>query len=419
MLLVPAADGVEVLMIRRASREGDPWSQHMALPGGFRSPSDADLFATALRETREEVAIDLATDTEALGVLPDVNPAVGNLSVRPFVFARDARPRIELSSEVDAVAWANLGAIARNEAPAEFELWRGATSPLPRFPCRRRRGLGDDLPRPDGSGRTHRASVFRADSAGDVNDWREPRREISVRRDSRTMTSSTEARAAFPTGIPGRISALLERFAPQDWLVLGYLVCVIIGVLQGVPGATRDAGILKIVGLFLWVAIAVSVVRAEWIRPHWLNALVYRCTLYFPVQLSYFFFRDLLPVINPGSFDTELHSLDLWLFGIEPAVALDRFVTPVTTEWFAFFYFGYFFVLALHVIPILFFGEKSARVGRVRARNARGRVASDRPSTCWSPAGARVAPWRTRSSTSSRQVLGSKPCAARSPPAER
>src|SRR5688572_18573814 len=73
LLLVPAADGVEVLMIRRASREGDPWSQHMALPGGFRSPSDADLFATALRETREEVAVDLATDTEALGVLPDVN----------------------------------------------------------------------------------------------------------------------------------------------------------------------------------------------------------------------------------------------------------------------------------------------------------------------------------------------------------
>jgi 8-oxo-dGTP pyrophosphatase MutT (NUDIX family) len=127
LLLVPAADGVEVLMIRRASREGDPWSQHMALPGGFRSPSDADLFATALRETREEVAVDLATDTEALGVLPDVNPALGNLMVRPFVFARDARPPIALSSEVDAVAWVNLGAIERNEAPAEFELWRGAT----------------------------------------------------------------------------------------------------------------------------------------------------------------------------------------------------------------------------------------------------------------------------------------------------
>jgi hypothetical protein len=43
------------------------------------------------------------------------------------VFARDARPTIEMSSEVDSVAWANLGAIARKEDPAEFELWRGAT----------------------------------------------------------------------------------------------------------------------------------------------------------------------------------------------------------------------------------------------------------------------------------------------------
>lgn len=127
VLLVPASQGVEVLMIRRAARVGDPWSQHMALPGGFRNTGDADLFQTALRETREEVAVDLSQDSELLGVLPDVNPAVGNLMVRPFVFARDSRPSIELSSEVSAVAWANLGSIARNEAPAEFELLRGAT----------------------------------------------------------------------------------------------------------------------------------------------------------------------------------------------------------------------------------------------------------------------------------------------------
>ncbi|MDQ2642923.1 MAG: CoA pyrophosphatase [Myxococcota bacterium] len=127
VLLVPASRGVEVLMIRRAARAGDPWSQHMALPGGFRNTSDADLLQTALRETREEVAVDLSQDSELLGVLPDVNPAVGNLMVRPFVFARDSRPSIELSSEVAAVAWANLGSIARNEAPAEFELLRGAT----------------------------------------------------------------------------------------------------------------------------------------------------------------------------------------------------------------------------------------------------------------------------------------------------
>jgi len=33
-----AKDGVSVLMIRRADREGDPWSGHMAFPGGRRDP---------------------------------------------------------------------------------------------------------------------------------------------------------------------------------------------------------------------------------------------------------------------------------------------------------------------------------------------------------------------------------------------
>ena len=32
----------EVLMIKRADREGDPWSGHMAFPGGRRESRDKD-----------------------------------------------------------------------------------------------------------------------------------------------------------------------------------------------------------------------------------------------------------------------------------------------------------------------------------------------------------------------------------------
>ena len=39
-------------------------------------------------------------------------------------------------------------------------------------------------------------------------------------------------------------------------------------------------------------------------------------------------------------------------------MALDRFVSPATTEWFSFFYFGYFFLLAVHVIPLLLFSTR-------------------------------------------------------------
>jgi membrane-associated phospholipid phosphatase len=65
-----------------------------------------------------------------------------------------------------------------------------------------------------------------------------------------------------------------------------------------------------------------------------------------------------LPIVNATSLDWELYHLDLALFGFEPAMFMDRFVNPITTEWFAFFYFGYFFLLALHVIPILMFSRQ-------------------------------------------------------------
>jgi hypothetical protein len=85
--------------------------------------------------------------------------------------------------------------------------------------------------------------------------------------------------------------------------------------------------------------------------------LFYRAVTMGCVQITYFWFSQLLPQVNPGAVDHDLYHFDLKYFGVEPAVYLDRFVTPVTTEWFAFFYFSYFLVLALHVLPILFFSR--------------------------------------------------------------
>ncbi len=106
-------DGIEALFIHRAVRAGDVWSGQIAFPGGRRDPGDADLLATAIRETREEVGVDLSS-AERLGVLDDLyprTPVLPPVVVRPFVFALTSRRPIVVSSEVQDAFWVSFRAL--------------------------------------------------------------------------------------------------------------------------------------------------------------------------------------------------------------------------------------------------------------------------------------------------------------------
>lgn len=62
----------EVAFIKRAARVGDRWTSHVALPGGKRDPEDEDDRYTAIRETSEEIGLDLTTaDVVSVGNLPE------------------------------------------------------------------------------------------------------------------------------------------------------------------------------------------------------------------------------------------------------------------------------------------------------------------------------------------------------------
>lgn len=135
VVLSEATSGVELVLIRRSERDSDPWSGHMALPGGHREASDKNLLDTAIRETREEVGLDLERDAELLGALEDVSPVAPRaLLVRPFVFALPRVPELSISPEVDSVVFCRVTELACGASATEYELYReGARYRFPAF----------------------------------------------------------------------------------------------------------------------------------------------------------------------------------------------------------------------------------------------------------------------------------------------
>lgn len=100
---------LEVLLILRADRTGDPWSGQVALPGGRRDSSDATLQDTAVRETLEETGIDLATQGVVLGTLDELRPRTPHLPpiiVTPFVAIVAPDPELQISDELADAFWA-------------------------------------------------------------------------------------------------------------------------------------------------------------------------------------------------------------------------------------------------------------------------------------------------------------------------
>ncbi|KAJ9200611.1 hypothetical protein DTO164E3_1369 [Paecilomyces variotii] len=145
----------EVLFIKRASRAGDRWTGHVALPGGKRDPEDADDQAAAVREASEEIGLDLtASNYIFVGNLPErvVTTSWGSVPLMvlcPFIFLQTSTdsPMLRLQpTEVASSHWVSLRALLSPslrtmERVDLSERWLTRGGFITRFVCRSMMGL--------------------------------------------------------------------------------------------------------------------------------------------------------------------------------------------------------------------------------------------------------------------------------------
>jgi 8-oxo-dGTP pyrophosphatase MutT (NUDIX family) len=150
IILRESPAGTEILMIKRSERKGDPWSGHMAFPGGRMDRTDRHGFDVACRETEEEIGLKLTEHDRCIGRLSEIMThfQLGRraMVVSPYVFRLDREAEFTLNHEVAEVIWVPLGFLM-DPANREKMKWtrRGIEIPLPCYMYRGRRIWGLSL----------------------------------------------------------------------------------------------------------------------------------------------------------------------------------------------------------------------------------------------------------------------------------
>ncbi|HEX6185803.1 MAG TPA: CoA pyrophosphatase [Pyrinomonadaceae bacterium] len=146
LVLRGGPEGAEMLVIKRSEAERDHWSGHLALPGGRAEEDDESLLATAVRETFEEVGLDLRAGGEVLarlGTVTPQSPFAPLISVTPFVavappryhMGESAPKTLELSGEVAAAFWVPVDELKRGGRSAVFRMaFAGVEREWPAYP---------------------------------------------------------------------------------------------------------------------------------------------------------------------------------------------------------------------------------------------------------------------------------------------
>jgi len=144
--------------------------------------------------------------------------------------------------------------------------------------------------------------------------------------------------------MPAPLRRAIFAWAAHEWIVAIYLAVLCVIAVR--VGGDRTVGLI-----FVGFCVLTTSLRAGALRGPMAGA-AHRLLVFGAVQSSYFLLRDLLERVG-DSRDTALCAADVRLFGVEPTMLFDRFVSPSLTEWFSFAYLTYFGILAVHVFFVL------------------------------------------------------------------
>jgi len=143
-----------------------------------------------------------------------------------------------------------------------------------------------------------------------------------------------------------------RELAVQDWIVLVYLFALLGFTVAG-SGSRRTTALEYVSIDIAMFTVGVGLARAR-VLAGLAGALAYRLGLFGGMFGSFLHLQYILPTARSIRLDAQIYAFDKLVFGFEPAELFDRFVTTSTVEWFSFFYFGYFLILAIHIFPFLF-----------------------------------------------------------------
>jgi membrane-associated phospholipid phosphatase len=192
-------------------------------------------------------------------------------------------------------------------------------------------------------------------------------REPSLSRED-ALASVERAEERTSGRAPSRFERILFSPAVADWITVGYLTTVVIGLLRGSESDGRDRWLLftltvaalYVIGIYFY---RLRVEPRQWgTRQAYLARLGYHMMPLVAILVMYLNLRPILPIINSTSYDELLYRMDVRVFGVEPTLWTESWATPRIVEWFSFFYYSYFYFISSFIFVMMFTSRSDQRL---------------------------------------------------------